>query len=107
MTSAGSPEIQNWIPMQYLGTTPYAAWQVSLVVALVMAVTGFVWLTWPTPPWDAVLWAGMALMVLFPIFFFPWSKTLFVAVDLTFRPPAPEDFEQPREPSPAERNRPS
>src|SRR5512133_2177528 len=26
MTSAGSPEIQNWIPMQYLGTTPYAAW---------------------------------------------------------------------------------
>jgi uncharacterized protein (DUF983 family) len=67
----------------------------------------FIWLTWPTPPWDAVLWAGMALMVLFPIFFFPWSKTLFVAVDLVFRPPAPEDFEQPREPSPAERNRPS
>ena len=46
MTSAGSPEIQNWIPMQYLGTTPYAAWQVSLVVALLMAVTGFVWLKW-------------------------------------------------------------
>jgi len=46
MTSAGSPEIQNWIPMQYLGTTPYAAWQVSLVVALVMAVSGFVWLKW-------------------------------------------------------------
>ena len=46
MTSAGSPEIQNWIPMQYLGTTPYAAWQVSLVVAVVMAVTGFVWLKW-------------------------------------------------------------
>lgn len=46
MTSAGSPEIQNWIPMQYLGTTPYAAWQVSLVVAVVMAVTGFVWLRW-------------------------------------------------------------
>ena len=46
MTSAGSPEIQNWIPMQYLGTTPYAAWQVSLGVALLMAVTGFVWLKW-------------------------------------------------------------
>jgi H+/gluconate symporter-like permease len=46
MTSAGSPEIQNWIPMQYLGTTPYAAWQVSLVVAMLMAVTGFVWLKW-------------------------------------------------------------
>lgn len=46
MTSAGSPEIQNWIPMQYLGTTPYAAWQVSAVVAVVMATAGFVWLRW-------------------------------------------------------------
>ena len=46
MTSAGSPEIQNWIPMQYLGTTPYAAWQVSAVVAVVMATFGFAWLRW-------------------------------------------------------------
>jgi H+/gluconate symporter-like permease len=44
MTSAGSPEIQNWIPMEYLGTTPYAAWQVSLAVAVFMAVFGFAWL---------------------------------------------------------------
>ncbi|MEM0909672.1 MAG: GntP family permease, partial [Pseudomonadota bacterium] len=33
MTSAGSPEIQNWIPIKHLGTTPFAAWEVSLVVA--------------------------------------------------------------------------
>lgn len=46
MTSAGSPEIQNWIPMEHLGTTPYAAWQVSLVVAIGMATFGFVWLKW-------------------------------------------------------------
>jgi H+/gluconate symporter-like permease len=46
MTSAGSPEIQNWIPIQYLGTTPYAAWQVSLVVAVLMATLGFAWLRW-------------------------------------------------------------
>ena len=31
MTSAGSPEIQNWIPIKYLGTSPFAAWEVSLV----------------------------------------------------------------------------
>jgi hypothetical protein len=37
MTSAGSPEIQNWIPTKFLGTTPYAGWEVSLVVALMMA----------------------------------------------------------------------
>lgn len=41
MTSAGSPEIQNLIPMQYLGTDAYAGWQVSLVVAVAMAVGGY------------------------------------------------------------------
>jgi H+/gluconate symporter-like permease len=46
MTSAGSPEIQNLIPMQYLGTTAYAGWEVSLVVAILMATLGFVWLQW-------------------------------------------------------------
>ncbi|MEJ9281679.1 GntP family permease [Ureibacillus thermosphaericus] len=46
MTSAGSPEIQNWIPIQYLGTTPYAGWQVSLIVAIFMAVAGYFWLKW-------------------------------------------------------------
>lgn len=44
MTSAGSPEIQNWIPIKYLGTSPFAAWEVSLVVAVFMAITGFIWL---------------------------------------------------------------
>ena len=44
MTSAGSPEIQNWIPIKYLGTTPYAGWEVSIVVAIVMAVLGYWWL---------------------------------------------------------------
>ena len=41
MTSAGSPEIQNLIPMQYLGTDAYAGWEVSLVVALLMAGLGY------------------------------------------------------------------
>lgn len=46
MTSAGSPEIQNWIPIQYLGTHPWAAWQASLITALFMAATGYAWLVW-------------------------------------------------------------
>jgi H+/gluconate symporter-like permease len=44
MTSAGSPEIQNWIPIEYLHTSPYAGWRVSAVVALVMAGLGYWWL---------------------------------------------------------------
>jgi H+/gluconate symporter-like permease len=44
MTSAGSPEIQNWIPIQYLDTTPYAAWEASLITAVFMAIFGYWWL---------------------------------------------------------------
>lgn len=43
MTSAGSPEIQNWIPIEFLKTTPFAGWRVSAIVAVVMAVLGY-WL---------------------------------------------------------------
>ncbi|WP_040928835.1 GntP family permease [Nosocomiicoccus massiliensis] len=46
MTSAGSPEIQNWIPIPYLNTSPYAAWQVSLIVAVFMMIIGYLWLMW-------------------------------------------------------------
>jgi H+/gluconate symporter-like permease len=46
MTSAGSPEIQNWIPIKYLGTTPYAAATESLVVAIAMGISGFLLLRW-------------------------------------------------------------
>lgn len=44
MTSAGSPEIQNWIPIPFLGTSPWAGWEVSIIVAVFMAVFGYWWL---------------------------------------------------------------
>lgn len=40
MTSAGSPEIQNLIPIKYLGTDARAGWQVSLIVGFVMFGVG-------------------------------------------------------------------
>lgn len=46
MTSAGSPEIQNLIPMDYLGTDARAGWQVSIIVALMMFATGQLYLDW-------------------------------------------------------------
>lgn len=49
--------------------------------------------TWPSPPWDALLYGGIAMMIIAPFLFFPFSKTLFLAFDLTFRPPGSEDFE--------------
>lgn len=44
MTSAGSPEIQNWIPIDFLNTSPYAGWEVSIFIAVFMAVLGYWWL---------------------------------------------------------------
>ncbi|MBS2770430.1 GntP family permease [Anoxybacillus rupiensis] len=44
MTSAGSPEIQNWIPIEYLKTSPYAGWEVSIIVSIFMAIFGYWWL---------------------------------------------------------------
>jgi uncharacterized protein (DUF983 family) len=48
--------------------------------------------TWPSPPWELLLFGGLALMVIAPFLFYPFSKTLFLAFDLIFRPPSPEDF---------------
>jgi uncharacterized protein (DUF983 family) len=47
---------------------------------------------WPTPPWDLLLYGGMVMMVVTPVLFYPFSKDLFLAFDLMFRPPASEDF---------------
>jgi uncharacterized protein (DUF983 family) len=51
------------------------------------AVLGLaVWATWPNVPWRAIQIAGLAGAVLAPIAFFPYSKTLWLAIDLQFRP---------------------
>lgn len=43
-------------------------------------------LTWPAPPWALLQYGAPALMVIAPFLFFPFSKTLFLAFDLLFRP---------------------
>jgi uncharacterized protein (DUF983 family) len=48
--------------------------------------------TLPDVPWDVLQYGGPALMILFPVFFYPFSKTLFLAFDLVFRPPTRQDF---------------
>lgn len=60
-----------------------------LLVALLAIV---VVLSWPEVPWAPLLRAGIALMILAPILFFPVSRTLWLALDLTFREARPEDF---------------
>jgi uncharacterized protein (DUF983 family) len=53
---------------------------------------GAIVLTWPTPPWTALEYGGIVLMILAPFAFFPFSKTLFLAFDLIFRPAARDEL---------------
>ena len=48
--------------------------------------------TWPFPPWKLLQWGGIAVMVLAPVAFLPFSKTLFLAFDLLFRPATPDEL---------------
>ena len=50
-----------------------------------------VW-TWPNPPWDALYYGGIVGLIVAPILFYPYSKLLWLAFDLLFRPLRPEDF---------------
>src|SRR5512143_615892 len=70
------PEGGYWV-----GSNTINLFATEAVFALVFL--GSLVLTWPDPPWDLITWGDVLLMILFPVFFYPFSKTLFVAVDLT------------------------
>jgi hypothetical protein len=70
----------------------------ELVFAAVFV--GIVLLTWPSPPWTLLEYGGIALMVIAPFVFFPFSKTLFLAFDLFFRPAAADELTGPPDGSP-------
>ena len=66
-----------------------------IVAELLLAgfLVAAVLLSWPDVPWDWLLWIGAPLMVLAPIAFFPFSRTIWLALDLSMRPPRDSDFE--------------
>jgi len=73
------------------------AMMVNLIAAeglFALALVLVVVLTWPTPPWDA-LWIGSIVgMVVAPLALYPFSKTVWLAFDLLFRPVGIEEFER-------------
>lgn len=61
----------------------------NLLLAEAVSVGVFlttVYLTWPNPPWDRLQIMGPLEAIISPIFFYPFSKTLFLAFDLAMRP---------------------
>jgi uncharacterized protein (DUF983 family) len=49
-------------------------------------------LTWPNPPWGALQWGGIPVLIAFPIITYPITKLLWLGFDLAFRPVTPDDF---------------
>lgn len=52
--------------------------------------------TWPHPPWNAFYYVGIPGLIVAPILFYPYSKLVWLAFDLLFRPLRPADFEAGR-----------
>lgn len=65
------------------------AYMFNIIVAeLVFAALfiGVLLATWPAPPWTLLTYGAAALMILLPVLFYPFSRTIFLAFDLIFRP---------------------
>ncbi len=60
-----------------------------IVVALMLVV---LFLTWPLVPWTGMLWAIVVLTVPAVYATYPYARSIWLAVDLLFRPPEARDF---------------
>ena len=53
--------------------------------------------TWPNVAWSVLLYGGLAVGIVIPFLIFPHTKTVYLAIDLCFRPPEPHDLAVPVE----------
>jgi hypothetical protein len=60
--------------------------------AFLTVLVGGMALTWPDVPWTTLTWVGLGIGAFVPMAAFPWSRTLFAAVELALRPPDGADF---------------
>lgn len=57
---------------------------------ILLVIVGVAAATWPDPPWRTVWITAMAIGVVVPLLAFPWTRTLFSAMELAVRPPDAE-----------------
>jgi uncharacterized protein (DUF983 family) len=71
------------------------AYLVNLIVAELAVVAGMLlgmYLTWPDVPWRTLKWVLLPFVVIAPLATYPFSKSLWLAIDLIYRPAEPQDF---------------
>jgi uncharacterized protein (DUF983 family) len=79
---------------------------VNALVAEGIFVVGFVAtlvLTWPNPPWTLLTVGSAAAVVLFPLLLYPFSRTVWLALDLLVHPPERHEYRDT--PTPADPHR--
>ncbi len=65
---------------------------IAVELILFVCVCGFVYVTWPDPPWDLITYVTAFLMLSGCVFCYPFAKTTWLAVDLAIRPLSPEEL---------------
>jgi uncharacterized protein (DUF983 family) len=71
------------------------AYLINFIIAelLVVAVfVGLLFLTWPEVPWTGLTWGLVILGVAAPFATYPYSRAVWLALDLQFQPERPGDF---------------
>lgn len=54
--------------------------------------------TWPDPPWTLLQYLAVALIVVGAVVCYPFAKTLWIAIDLVFRPIETDELPGPLPP---------
>jgi len=62
----------------------------EVIVTALLLIGGIT--TWPQVPWNYFWIVGIVAAAVFPLAFYPLSRTLWVAMDLLFHAPEPADF---------------
>lgn len=70
-------------------TVNFIVLEILIVIGAGMGIV----LSWPDVPWRLITWSLVILVILAPIFFYPFAKTLWLATDLIFRPLTLRDLE--------------
>ena len=66
---------------------------VVIFATFLVSFGGMVLLTWPEVPWAAVLAVTLTINLVVPIVFYPISKTLWLALELSWHPLEPDEIE--------------
>jgi uncharacterized protein (DUF983 family) len=65
---------------------------IAVELILFFCVCGFVYVTWPDPPWDLITYVTAFLMLSGCVGCYPFAKTTWLAVDLAIRPLSLEEL---------------